>query len=147
MSISKRIIGLSGMGLLLIALLIGIAQQSFASQKVEDAARDTVTKVFDAAISGNYETVLEYTIDERHPQMTKEQRRQNIIDEQKQSSQLRVNRYDILSVEKVNDKKAYVTVKVYSPKNELTVKYPVFYNGIKWVIDITNSISIKDNGM
>lgn len=104
-----------------------------ASQSVEQSANNAVEAFFNAGLHNNFNAVESNSIDNR-PKSTLSFRRQ-VFDNQAKN----FLGYQIQSVQKVDSTNAIVIVNIRQTDLTATVKYPVVFNGTKWLVDITHA--------
>ncbi len=128
--------------LITFAIIFGVSQ-TYASQNNEKLAKQVVSSLLDSAKIGDYDTVMDISID-KHPGINDSNRRE-MIKEQKDI----LKEYTILSAKKVNDQKIIVRVsmslnnEVLSTVDHFMVDYPVILIGDKWVVDVTNAQQLE----
>lgn len=117
-----------------IVLAFGVSQ-TYASQNIDKMASKAVSDFFDAIKNNDADGVINNSID-----TGTEKERRDLFEQTKKD----VEGYQILTVEKQDDSKVFVTVKVDLTFRDAVMKYPVVKVGEKWVVDVENATQIED---
>jgi predicted nucleic acid-binding Zn-ribbon protein len=122
--------------LLLFAFVIIFSTQVYASQSIENTAKQVVVDFFNAIKNNDIDAAMNSSIDTFWKNET--ERREQFVKTQKELKDFKIE-----SVRIVDANKAYVIATIsMTNAYDTTIQYPVVKEGEKWIIDISNSTVI-----
>ncbi|MDF9409935.1 MAG: hypothetical protein A4E52_01320 [Pelotomaculum sp. PtaB.Bin013] len=117
-----------------ICMCLFFSIQAYVSQPVEQSAQNAVKAFFNAALNKDFDSYASNSVDT----IPLSVRRQLFFNNELNN----FLGYQIESVQKVDNEHATAIVNIREKDLTLTMKYPVLFDGEKWVVDLGNSENI-----
>lgn len=117
-----------------ICMCLFFSIQAYVSQSVEQSAHNAVKAFFNAALNKDFDSYASNSVDT----IPLSVRRQLFFNNELNN----FLGYQIESVQKVDNEHATAIVNIREKDLTLTMKYPVLFDGGKWVVDLGNSENI-----
>ncbi|TEB07735.1 hypothetical protein Psch_01290 [Pelotomaculum schinkii] len=120
-----------------ICICLFFSIQAYVSQRVEQSARNAVEAFLNAASEKDFNAYVSNSVDTLPLSV-----RRQLFDDEFDNEIDNFVGYQIESVQKVDNKHATAIVEIREKDLTLTMKYPVIFDGEKWVVDLGNSENI-----